>query len=369
MAPAPFKIIIVGAGPAGLATALTLLDQRKNDTTKSSSPLHITLLERRDSVQTLGGAINLTPLALRYLDSLGAGKALREASSPVSAIELVGHRLGNLLVKLWPGVDAIRILRQTLVEGLLTTLKERASSSSDDKVSVVYGAKITTMEQFGPADSKSEGVRIVWTEGGNEHTADAHLLIGCDGIHSQVRTALVDPDRKKTYAGRSNAYGYAKVTPEEAAKWTRADGQPLITDTTLVQNGGHSLLVTYFQQPEHRDAVYLAAITPTPEPAGGSREGWSVLGADKEGIKQSILDNYKNGPLTCLPDILDRCQEWFFFPVYMLSPGGRWSNGRVQLLGDAAHAVSFSLVHYRFFEHVLTECFRCLHRARAQVLP
>lgn len=338
MAPSPFKIVIVGAGPAGLATALALIHQRKNDDATTASPVHITLLERRESVQTLGGAINLTPLALRYLDSMGAGKALREASSPVSSIELVGHRLGNLLVKLWPGVDAIRILRQTLVEGLLAALKEQ--SSDDGDVTIVYGAKITTMEQFGSEDSTSEGVRVAWAQNGTEHTTDAHLLIGCDGIHSQVRNALVDPDREKTYAGRSNAYGYAKVTPEEATRWTRSDGEPLIKDTTLIQNGGNSLLVTYFQKPEERDALYLASLTPTPEPSGGSREGWSVLGADKEGIKQSILDNYKNGPLTCLPDILDRCQEWFFFPIYMLSPGGRWSKGRVQLLGDAAHAVS-----------------------------
>lgn len=339
MAPTPFRVVIVGGGPAGIATALALIQQQQQQQ-PLSSPLQITLLELRETVQTLGGAVNLTPLALRYLDSIGAGKRLRSQASPVSAIELVGHRLGNLLVKLWPNVDAVRVQRQVLVETLLETLHHEADPEA---VRIEYGAKITSFEDFGPQDAAGGGVRVKWInskDGNTEHVVEADLLIGCDGIHSQVRREMVEADRPMTYTGRCSAYGYAKATSKEASQWKRSDGKPLIKDTTLVQNGVDSLLITFHQPLDKRDSLFLAALMPVPEPEGSLREGWTVLGADKEGLKQNILSRYKGGPLTCLPEILDRCQEWFFFPIYMLPQEGTWSNGRVQLLGDAAHAVS-----------------------------
>lgn len=326
----PFRVVIVGGGPAGLATALALANAQKQN--PSSSRIHITLLERRESVQRLGGAVNLTPLALRYLDALHAGQRLRAACSPVSAIELVGNRLGNLIVQLWPGVDAVRVQRLTLVECLLETLREQADPALLD---VQYGARITSMQD------SDDGVSVQWTTANKDkHEAVADMLIGCDGIHSQVRSQLVDPDRKKSYDGRSNAYGYVHATPDEAATWKRTDGKPLITDTTLLQNGVDSLLMTYYQPPAERDSLYVAAVMPTPEPDGGSREGWTMAGANKDGLKKDIEDKFRNGPLACVPEILQRCQEWYLFPIYMLAPGGIWSKGRVQLLGDAAHAVS-----------------------------
>lgn len=356
----PFRVVIVGGGPAGLATALALACSQKQN--PSPSRIHITLLERRDSIQRLGGAVNLTPLALRYVDALHADKRLRASSSPVSAIELVGHRLGNLIVKLWPGVDAVRVQRQALVACLLETLREQADPAMLD---VQYGANITSMQ-----DEGADGVVVQWTAKDKKHEAVADILIGCDGIHSQVRSQLVDPGRKKSYDGRSNAYGYVRATPDEAATWKRTDGKPLVTDTTLVQNGADSLLMTYYQPQAERDSLYVAAVMPTPEPDGGSREGWTMAGANKDGLKKDIEDKFRNGPLTCIPEILQRCQEWYLFPIYMLAPGGVWSKGRVQLLGDAAHAVSAAIARKRDADKRLeltsTVSCRCLRRAKAR---
>src|SRR4051794_33013119 len=98
-------IIIIGAGPAGLAAALAL-----NQLSTPSSPTRVTVLELRPNIQTLGGAVNLTPLAMRYLDALGVGARLRPLGVKVSHINITSLRTGTSLGKLWPNVDAIRVL-------------------------------------------------------------------------------------------------------------------------------------------------------------------------------------------------------------------------------------------------------------------
>src|SRR3954447_7889974 len=118
--------IIIGAGPAGLAAALALHQQ-----STPSSPIRVTVLELRPNLQTLGGAVNLTPLAMRYLDSLGVGSRLRPLGIKVSYIDIVSSRTGSSLGKLWPDVDAIRVLRHQLVETMIETVR----AVPDDEIS------------------------------------------------------------------------------------------------------------------------------------------------------------------------------------------------------------------------------------------
>ncbi|CAM1511162.1 Fc.00g086750.m01.CDS01 [Cosmosporella sp. VM-42] len=326
------RVTIIGAGPAGLAAALALSQQ-----SSPHAPIQVTILEVRDAVQTLGGAVNLTPLALRYLETLGVAQRIRAQASKVNGIDIVAYRTGGLLGTLWEGLDAVRVQRQTLVEAMMETVQALPKGQVD----VVFGVEIQEIEELSLPHADGT-IRVTFTQPGSlARVLEGDVLLGCDGLHSIVRSTLIDPDRKKTFSGKCNAYGYADISKQDASAGQRADGSPLINDTTLVSRGNDAMLLTYFNP--SRDKLYLAAVMPRAEPKDGGREGWAVEGADKAGLKKTIQGVFASGAdggkLKGLGDIVEKCDEWFFFPVYVLPPGGIWAKGRALLLGDAAHAM------------------------------
>ncbi|KAL2126240.1 hypothetical protein VTI74DRAFT_1369 [Chaetomium olivicolor] len=320
--------IIMGAGPAGLAAALALHQQ-----STESSPIQVTVLELRPSIQTIGGAVNLTPLAMRYLDALEVGPRVRRLGAKVTYIEMFSQRTGSSLGRLWPNVDAIRVLRQDLVEAMVQTVR----AVPGDEIRLRYGTKVTSIEELGDASGDgSIKVRFTDTANGREETIEADFIIGCDGIHSFVRSSLVDPDRQKAYSGRATAYGFIPVSESGKAGITAADGSPAVNVSTMVTGQLGSLLLTFFE-PSFKK-LYLANVIAQPEKPDW-RDGKRATGEDKEVLRKDFLRRFRGGKLAGLEDAVKRCEEWVSFPVYMLPPDGVWSKGRALLLGDAAHAM------------------------------
>ncbi len=313
-------VVIMGAGPAGLAAALALHQQ-----STPSSPISITILELRPSIQTLGGAVNLTPLAMRYLDALGVGARLRPHGAKVPFIEMLSHRTGASLGKLWPDVDALRVLRQTLVEALTQTVLAIPS------ITLRYNAKITSLVPS--ADNSSITIHLSPTD-----SLTADVLLGCDGIHSQLRTTYVDPARHKTYSGRATAYAYLPVSVPGDAGIVTSTNSPAVDTSSLVTASLGSLLVTFFEPA--REKLYLAAVVERELEEEEGSGGRAVGKEEGEVLRRDFLRRFKGGRLKGLEGVVERCEEWTAFPVYMLPPGGVWARGRALLMGDAAHAVS-----------------------------
>lgn len=316
--------IVLGAGPAGLATALALHQQSTD-----ASPVRVTVLELRPRVQTLGGAVNLTPLALRYLDALGVGPRLRRRGVAVGYIEMVAHRTGASLGRLWPDVDALRVLRHDLVAAMVDTA--RAVLPRGGGVQLRYGVKVASIVERG--DAAAEGsVQVRFADGtasggggGEEETIEGDVVLGCDGIHSFVRGSLVDPGRPETYSGRATAYGFVELPEPGQAGIVAADGSPRVNVTTLVSGQLGSLLVTFFEP--SRTKLYLAAVIAQPEKPDGREDGKRAAGEDKAVLKADFLRRFRGGGLAGLEDVVERCEDWVSFPVYMLPPGGVWSKG------------------------------------------
>jgi 2-polyprenyl-6-methoxyphenol hydroxylase-like FAD-dependent oxidoreductase len=329
------EILIMGAGPAGLSAAIAL---SKISTT--TNPIRVTIIELRSEIQTIGGAVNLTPLALQYLDYLGAGTRLRSKGYKIDSIDIISLRTGGLLGSLWKGLDSLRVLRQEIIESLVQT----AHLEHGERVQIRNGMRVTSIEEKRTMDGKSKVVLRLDT--GEKIEGD--VVLGCDGLHSAARRLYVEHDRQEAYTGRVVVMGFAGAGESDSIIG-QSNGGSDFGGTALIQGQTGSLLVTYFEPSKSK--VFLASVMGMAEPKGDGdlRDGWELLGSDGAGLKKDILRRYQSGRIHGVEQLISDCEEWNLYPVYKLPPGGSWRRGRVLLLGDAAHAVS----HFPLREHRL----------------
>ena len=312
-------IIIIGAGPSGLATALAL-------TQYLNSAPRINLLELRSAPSTLGGAVGLTPNALRVLHHLGVLDVLHAKGYGVEIgkIEMFeverGGRIGEISFEGAEGqgvgeegrrFKGLRVLRTELTEAMLEVVRGK------ENVEVEFGRKVVRIEEG------ELGVKV-WCEDGRE--VEGQVLVGCDGIHSVVRGLLVEKERRVVYTGIAAVFGFAHLREGQQVGWV---------DSALCSSRRGSLMCSYHE--ESRTKMFLAAIMETKEVE--SREGWVAKGKEQDEIKSSVKEKYCGSAVKCLDNLVERSDAWTLYPVYMLGPGGTWCTKRAMLLGDAAHAM------------------------------
>ena len=318
-------IVIVGAGPTGLTAALAL------HTYLPFPKPEITVLELRDSPSTIGGAVNLTPKALRYLNDFRVYDTLLNwhVSAQCKTIEMYDVYSGRKYAEVdfrgssGEGIGkenevkffARRVMRSELQGALLREAEFRKD------VQVLFGQKVV-----GIREERDQ----VMVELDNGVTVFGDCVLGCDGIHSAVRSLLVDPDRKPTYTGISVAMATAALDA--------GVGPSPWTTTAVVSSRRGSLMCSYFK-PDRKEH-YIGAVMEVADV--GSRKGWKARGEDQEAIKEDLLNRFKSGAMPANEAIIRAADEWTLYPVFALPEGGKWISpgGRCLLLGDAAHAVS-----------------------------
>ncbi|KAK5172063.1 uncharacterized protein LTR77_003700 [Saxophila tyrrhenica] len=222
--------VLAPASP-GLVSALAL--------TKHLDPKpKITIFEVRDTPSTIGGAVNLTPKALRYLDYLGIDA--RGLSAECKTIELCDLYTGQKYAEVdFRGADgtgvgkdaskkffSARVLRRELQAALLKAVKQRAN------VNVLWGKQVETIDERQAEDD----VQLTFKDC-EQTTCD--LLLGCDGIHSATRTLLIEPERQPTYTGISVCMAMAKLRPDTYLRWET---------TALVSSRQRSFMASYFER-------------------------------------------------------------------------------------------------------------------------
>ncbi|CAZ85328.1 unnamed protein product [Tuber melanosporum] len=303
------KVLIIGAGITGPATSLLL----------RSLGLQVSIYELRPSPSPLGGAISLAPNALRILDKLGVYERLKTLGCSVAITQVLsagtGKALGSLSFgdKSLHGYESLRIPRRELQNVLLERARELG-------VEVVFGKKLVEVVE------QENGVIAKFEDGGEEGVR-GDLLLGCDGIHSVVRSRLVQSDRLLVYTGVAVSYGVVKKTALTA---------PIPFDTTGFFNGRCGSIIASYCDAAMTE-VYWAAVMEVQNQE--SKDGWKAVGEDRDAVKRDVLKRFEGSAVGCIKELIEESEDVYLYPVWKLGHGGNWHSKRCVLLGDAAHAM------------------------------
>ena len=290
-------ILIAGGGIGGFAAALAL--GRKGFPVK--------LIEQTREFGEVGAGIQLGPNIMRMFDVLGITEEIRSAAVYPDMLTMRDGFNGEPVVEIPLGKDFEThfgrrygvIFRPDLHNALIE------AASSLPTVETVSGVKVEGFRQ------KDNGVSVSTDAG----ILDGQALIGADGLWSSVRSQLVG-DGQPRVAGH---IAYRAVLPIEDVP--EHMGQHRVT----LWAGPKTHLVTY---PLRRGEIFnVVAVFHSDR----YEQGWDVYGDPEE------LTERFSGQHPDVRSMIDKIESWRMWVLCDRDPISNWSDGRVTLLGDAAH--------------------------------
>jgi salicylate hydroxylase len=291
---------INGGGIGGLAAAIAL----------RQAGHAVEVYEQASGYGRVGADVNLTPNAVRALQSLGAFEALLpSAARPTHRISRTwdtGEETSRLVMgdeaERRYGAPQLTIHRADLLDALRRQLPDEAVHLRHRVVSITPGE-----------------APVVGFEDGRERRVD--LLVGADGIHSPTRAALFGPDQP-VFTG---LVSWRAVVPR-----VKVADLPNLDAFTKWWGPGPELQIVTF--PLRRgEEIFVFATTAQDD---WRQESWTLPGDVAE--LRRAYDHFHPQARA----LLDACESVTKSALYVRDPLPRWSAGHVTLLGDACHPMT-----------------------------
>lgn len=292
------RILIAGGGIGGLATAIGLAHRG----------IASIVLEKAATLGEIGAGIQLGPNAFHAFDFLGVGDAARNMAVYIDNLRLMDALTGDEITRI-PLNDAFRarfgnpyaVVHRGDLHGVF--LK---ACQAHDLVELRTNAAVAGYRQ----DEHSATALLA-----NGDRVTGAALIGADGLWSKIREQLVG-DGAPRVSGHTT---YRSVIPAdqmpEDLRWNAATlwagPKCHIVHYPLSGWKQFNLVVTY-----HNDA---------PEPVAGMPVGHDDVRKGFDHVHPSAQQ------------IIDKGTDWKLWVLCDRDPVMNWVEGRVALLGDAAH--------------------------------
>jgi len=292
MAESQLSVVIVGGGIGGLFAANALI----------AHGLKVSVYEQAPALGEVGAGVFLTPNSVRQLERVGLGPAVERWGARVGPGSHYFRHDGTVIAPVqvtdssgWNATfgmhraDFIELLAKALRPGVVHTGHRCNSFTHDnDKACVSFA---------------------------NGNAAEADVVIGADGIHSELRPYVFPPSNPVFHG--SVAYR-GVVAHERIPQWP--------TDRWLMWLGkGKHFLA--FPVRAGKLLNYVGFVPTDLE----MKESWSAPG-DPDVLRAEFA-----GWDPRIEELLQRVEKTFRWALYDREPLATWTKGRLTLLGDAAH--------------------------------
>jgi 5-methylphenazine-1-carboxylate 1-monooxygenase len=307
------KVIIAGAGVGGLVTALML----------HARGIDCEIFEQADAVRELGVGINTLPHAIKELAELGLLDRLDAVA--IRTYELFyTNRFGQEIWREPRGLDAGYDVPQfSIHRGRLQGVIYQAVRARLGESRIHLNCRLGSFAQ----DEAGVNAYFFDRSGAHRHTACGDILVGADGIHSLVREKLFPSEGPPAWNG--------------LMLWRGAiDWPAFLTGRSMVVAGGLAAKLVIYpiaegSRPDKR-LTNWAVVGRVGDPSMPipQKQDWS-----RPGRFEDLMPHVQRFriPYVDARALIEATNEFWEYPMCDRDPLPRWSQGRVTLLGDAAH--------------------------------
>jgi len=286
------SVAIVGGGIGGLFAANALI----------AHGLQVKVYEQAPALGEVGAGVFITPNSVRQLERVGLGPAVekwgarcgsgsryfRDDGSTIAPVQVTDSSGWNATFGMHRA-DLVGLLAAGLPANVVHTGHRAVGFSQDDDVARVRFDNGTVVE--------------------------ADVVVGCDGIHSEMRPFVFPPSD----AVFSGTVAYRGLVPHAAVPdWPQNAWQ------MWLGRGKHFLVFPV----RAGELVNYVGFVPADEQM---RESWTAQG-DPDALRAEFA-----GWDPRIEGLLKQVQSTFKWALYDREPLPTWTKGRLTLLGDAAH--------------------------------
>ncbi|KAF4552233.1 FAD-binding domain-containing protein 47 [Elsinoe fawcettii] len=308
----PLRIAIIGGGIGGLYTSLSLSHHL-------GALASITVYERASEFKEIGAGVGLGINAARLIHAVGLGDGLNRVGGNRNGVWISFRRYDNsedivtIRVDDKGHVRQCPVARSDLLDLFKGAVEERGAAR------LVTGKKFVRVE-----DAGEDGVKVWFADGSVE---EADVVVGADGIHSSVRAQFTRDD--PIYSGRV-AYRATVPIGEIEGWWP--------FDTYSVMWNGKRRHFLVFPISANKTLNIVAFANTNAEDARDVAESW-VSTCQRKEIEEAYqgFDENVQRLIRLMPEEPSR------WKINDRAPLGKWHymDGKVVLLGDAAHASEY----------------------------